>query len=115
MPHDAQLESLRDQIRALGPRARGRRFPDHLRARVIAYVAGRTGAGESGAAVSTALGVPWQTVSRWRDEARDHAQRLIPVEVVAAQPRTLTLRSPKGFVLEGLDLDTAVELLARLG
>jgi hypothetical protein len=69
-------------------------------------------------AISKELGVARDTVRLWTltPAVRKEAAALVPVEVVAdrSQP-TVAVVSPSGFRLEGLTLDEAVVVLARLG
>jgi hypothetical protein len=69
-------------------------------------------------AISKELGVARDTVRLWTatPPARKEVAALVPVEVVAdcSQP-IVAVVSPSGFRLEGLTLDEAVTVLARLG
>jgi hypothetical protein len=70
------------------------------------------------------LGMPWQTLQRWASAIADaplvptNAPSFALVEVVeatkASPERAITIRGPGGLYIEGLDLDTLVELLRRL-
>jgi hypothetical protein len=92
----------------------GRRYSATLRAQAVRYWAQREPDGDALPVVAAALGVaPW-SLQRWA-----RAPRLRPVHVV--QPVTRPVVPPLVVVLtadsvriEGLDLDTAAQFVARL-
>lgn len=69
-------------------------------------------------AISKELGVARDTVRLWTatPPASQEVAALVPVEVVAERSSSVVaVVSPSGFRLEGLTLDEAVTVLARLG
>jgi transposase-like protein len=118
---------LRREIEECGPRSPARRFPEELKARVGKWVAQRREEGMGAKEAAEVLGVPWETLSRWcargtkggpRQSREAPGGGLRPVAFVDGAAlgvaAGLTLRTPKGFTLEGLTVATAVELLGRL-
>jgi hypothetical protein len=114
---DEAVERFRRQARReLGERQGAeRRYSADLRAQAIAYWRTRAGDGEGLKGVATALGIaPW-TLHRW---ARTGVA-LQRVEVIAEAPS-----APRGGLtvivtgdtlqVDGLDVDTAAQLIARL-
>lgn len=112
------IASLHSEIQALGPSRPGRRFPPALRRQVQAAIRGPL-ASWGDREVAQQLGIAHETVRRWRRDTlgRGHPLALVPVEVEArpAVGSSLRLVTPGGYVVEGLDLDATVALLARLG
>jgi hypothetical protein len=92
----------------------GRRYSAALRAQAVRYWAQRETEGDALPEVATALGVaPW-SLQRWA-----RAPRLRPVEVVshvtpAVGPHLVIVVTADSVRIEGLDIDTAVHLVARL-
>ncbi|MCK6574596.1 helix-turn-helix domain-containing protein [Myxococcota bacterium] len=119
---DHELSELRRALADQGPRGPGRRVPCLLRERVVAAVRRRREDGVSVAKLAEALGLSVETLRRWLDAAVEGQRsagraRPMPVAVIggAAQGRgALSLVTPTGFRVEGLSVDTAAELLARL-
>ena len=116
------LELAREirEVREVGV---GWRCPGGLRGRVVAFALRRYGEGVSWREVAEELGVGRSTLMRWVRVEREEGARgdLVPVVVRGAMPgagvgsRGLTLVSPGGYRLEGLDLASAVRLLEELG
>jgi transposase-like protein len=108
---------LRDEVRRCGARRRGRRFPADLRARLQSTTRARWSAGESAAQIAVALGISAETVRRWCEDAHGRSAALVPVQVVEERlpSREVRLISPRGWKLEGLDLQSALAVLQRLG
>jgi hypothetical protein len=104
-------------------RGRGKRYPDALRVRVTAWARKRRASGATFGAIGAELGLSSETVRRWTSGsaiATDVSSVLVPVEVVPdrlspdrASP-LVTVVSPTGFRLEGLSLQDAITVLARL-
>lgn len=118
---DHELSELRRALADQGPRGPGRRVPRLLRERVLAATRQRRAGGASVAELAEAVGLSVETLRRWLDsdveEARAGHPRPMPVAVIggAAQSRgALSLVTPSGFRVEGLSVETAAELLARL-
>lgn len=127
---DVTAKILREEIALVGPPGPSRRYPSDLKARVVAWAEPLIIAGRGKLEVADAIGVPWESLSRWIREkalapraaaqpppARHAEMKSVRiVDAPAARPRApLSVRSPKGFIVEGLDLETAVALLTRLG
>lgn len=112
-----ELEGLGQALAEIRMQSTGRavRYPQSLReaATEATRKALQTGGAFSG--VARQLGIAPGTLERWL--ASEPEQRFRPVEVVdpsQAAAATITLVTPAGFRLEGLDSSQAVELLARL-
>jgi hypothetical protein len=111
---DEAVQRFRRQAgRELGDRQGAeRRYSVGLRQQAVAYWRTRERAGDGLQAVAMALGVaPW-SLRRWADDGR-----LRPVQVVSDPPArasvVVTVRGADVRV-DGLDLDTAAQLVARL-
>ncbi|HTE56562.1 MAG TPA: hypothetical protein VK698_37170 [Kofleriaceae bacterium] len=115
---DHEGRHLRRQVVAR-VRGRGKRYPEGLRRRVTAWARQRRDGGASLQVLSKELGLSMETVRRWTATARDSTPArtaLVPVEVIEEPTaRLAVVVSPSGFRLEGLTLDEAVAVLARLG
>jgi transposase-like protein len=98
-------------------KGRGKRYPGELRERASAYCRERRLAGRSYKAIASELGLCLETVRRWCLAATDtrRSSALVPVEVVSGPVAPITIVSPSGFRLEGLELDEAVAALRALG
>ena len=105
-------------------RQKARRWPRSVRRAVIDHaVAGRV-AGRTWAAIAEELGMSPETLRRWAspEVAKSQGTALAPVEVVqVAAPHPdptlvppLTLTSPAGYRVDGLDFDTTLALLRVL-
>ena len=137
MQPDSQGRMLKEEIDLLGPRAPSRRFPPDIQQRVVSWAKAKQEAGISPEDISNFLGIPWTTVAKWIRRAANPsapssmaalantappaatpAPAMRPVKIVPARQRRTVgyvLRSPRGFVAEGLDLAALVHLLSRLG
>ena len=89
-----------------------RRYSQGLRHAAVAYWRQRERAGDGMRAVATALGVAPVSLRRWAHDDRFGAVRVLP----DAEPTTRVSVVIDGACLrlEGLDLETAVQLIARL-
>ncbi len=90
-----------------------RRYSPTLQQQAADYWRGRQRAGDGLRDVATALGVaPW-SLRRWAQDARFHAVQIVapPVPVV---PHLVVVLTTEGVRIEGLDLETAAQLVARL-
>jgi hypothetical protein len=110
------VKRLRQAVLDLGPRQRGRLFPEPLRTRLAKAARELRERGETNAEISALLGISKETARRMASEGNGAA--LVPVEIAAA-PATrndaeLVVVSPTGWRVEGLDLDEAVALLRAL-
>lgn len=125
MRREHQAAAIRAEIERLGPRGRGRRYPETVRQRAVAYYCARSAEGAAIKDIGPELGLPWQTVHRWSMDAADVSCQPAPladferVEIIEAPAPTtrgaLVVKGPAGLRIEGLDMDTLVELLRRLG
>ena len=129
MDEDAFIERCQETAESLTRLAGGqRRWPEDLKAAIMAYAARRRTEGESDNAIAQRLGLYQSTLSRWRREAERAGERFKPVAIVASveaealvasrvvpPPGSLQLITPAGYRVEGLDLDTLVTLLRSLG
>ena len=97
-----------------------------LRRRVVAYARACIEHGESHRGIARRLGLAQPTLSRWiRDGAGYHgdfhAVAIVPsgrpagAPVAGPAPRELRLVTPRGFVVEGLDIERLASLLQVLG
>ncbi len=113
------LQAFREAAAAeqRGRRPLQRRYSPALRARAVEYWRRQQARGVGLDAVAAALGVaPW-SLQRWIRAAPGSRRRFRPVQVVeAARPtRTLTIVvTADGARVDGLDVETAAQLLARL-
>jgi DNA invertase Pin-like site-specific DNA recombinase len=91
-----------------------------LREDVVAYVRSRVASGVTQVQIARELGVTQTSVSRWcRAMKGVETSALVPVEIVdaigAQRSSRVTVVSPRGLRVEGLDLDAVCVVLARLG
>jgi transposase-like protein len=115
-----ECAALQQQISGLGPRTPSRRYPDELKRRIAGWAGGQRARGVGAVDIAKQLGVPWESVSRWmglRSTESPPRQEFRPVEIISSGEKkaTAALRSPNGFIVEGLDVDALAELLRRLG
>jgi len=107
---------IRRRIAELGPRRRGARIPEDLRRGIASYGRVRRREGVSLDALAKELGVSSETVRRYV-QVRPRLPELVPVEVLADgmdAPRALVMVSPRGYHVEGLDLEEMARLLRML-
>lgn len=91
---------------------RGRRFAPELRRQISAVGRRLHGAGKSWSEIGSELGLLGETVRRLSEGA---APGFVSVEVADAPVTgSLVVVAPNGYRIEGLDIDAAVALLARL-
>jgi transposase-like protein len=108
---ESEGESIRRAVRARKKQS----YSPELKARIVAYVEQRRAAGFSQRVVSEEVGVKWTTLRRWVSKTPTTA--LVPVAVRPSAPtRTveLSLVTPSGYRLEGLDAPDAVALFRAL-
>jgi hypothetical protein len=97
-----------------------------LRRRIVAYALACSADGESHARIAARVGLKQRTLSRWiarwrASDAGVHRVAIVPsgrpagAPVAGPAPRELRLVTPRGFVVEGLDLERLVSLLQVLG
>jgi len=123
-PIEEQGEQLREHVVIERERAGGVhhwRCSDGLREQIVRYAVTCSGEGESHRRIAGRLGLEQGTVSRWiRESASSNDFRQVaivpaePREQVSAVPR-LRLTTPRGLVVEGLDLEHIAALLRVLG
>lgn len=112
---------LTEVRRALEGLERGRttRIPDAVRKRVLAYAGEQRAAGRSWKAIGAELGVSASALQRWAKKAGLGPRGLARVRVVAeaapAEEATVVLITPRGYRLEGLSVEQAVQALGTLG
>ena len=121
-----QAAAIRAEVsRIEGRRGRGKAYPLALRRKAASYYSARREQGASQREVGLELGICSQTLQRWATQldVTLHVRALAPsferVEVIdlpASAPRRgpLVVRGPAGLLIEGLDLDSLVELVRRL-
>ena len=92
-------------------------YPEELRQLAAKYARKRVTAGEAIAPISKELVVAEQSLRNWMQQTDSDFR---PVQVTEAMPaeqsdtRELVLISPSGYRLEGLDIDSAFQLLRTL-
>ena len=117
--------SLRSWVADHRPRRSRHGYPDHVRREVLRHVRPLRDAGRSLASLADEVGLPAPTLGRWlAGEKRDDQPGFVPVLVhdasLAEATRspglgTLTLVTPAGYRVEGLDVDGLRALLPVLG
>ena len=127
-------EFRREAAKRRAGRARGAaRYTDELKQFALAHADQRMAEGRSGKQAAKELDLCAVTLYGWQKERRAPKGQLKPVEVkadafeadgetlspvperAAAPTRELTIRTPAGFEVHGLDMDSAVALLRALG
>jgi hypothetical protein len=129
------LESVRSLLKSHRARAASEGYPAEVRARVGRYAAARRADGDRVSAIALDLGISTTSITKWASAVvRPPPLQLVPVEVVPdvlVAPTILapvtrrvptgsavcspTLVSPRGFRVEGLDVEALYTLLGRLG
>lgn len=126
MRMEQQAAAIRaESSRIEGRRGRGKAYPPALKLKAASYYSTRRAQGASQRDIGLELGISWQALQRWATQL--DVTPLVPslapefgrVEVIdipasAHSTGTLLVRGPAGLVIEGLDLDTLVELVRRL-
>ena len=119
-PDTPRIRRLR-QLLAVAPRSgAGNRYPDHLRAEVVAAVHEARANGASLTGLATALGLPQTTLSRWLPGPAVSPRGLVRIDVVTASAASTVERSeavvelPSGLRIRGLSLEGIVALHRRL-
>lgn len=97
-------------------RGRGKRYPAAVKREVVRYARRRREEGASWATIGDEIGLWFETLRRWCQQASEEAGVIARVEV-AEEPRSegVSIVSPSGFRLEGLDAAAAVAALKALG
>jgi len=113
----AMTSELRAEIRALGPRTRGQRYPVELRRRIASAAHAFRADGLSWQRIGEAFGIWPVTLRRWCDSgigsAASVAAPLVAVQVVGDRGE-VSVVSPQGWRIEGLSLSDAASLLRSL-
>ena len=113
------MEQEAAEIRRLVRSRAGLRYSPALRARIERYVRRRRLEGASQSTVSREVGVKWSTLRRWEVRADGSASALVPVTVATttsemSAPTIVSLVTPSGYRLEGLDARDAFALFRAL-
>jgi predicted transcriptional regulator len=110
-----RMAELRRSIAELGPRRRGARIPEDLRREIATYARERRDDGVTLDAVADEIGVSAETIRRYVQRKRS-SRELVRVEVIpdAMEVDALVVISPRGYRVEGLDLERAARLLRLL-
>lgn len=93
----------------------GRRYGSGIRDRISRAAKQLRAGGASWQAVGETLGIPLETARRICIEHDERAPGFVPVEIAPELQRGgIAVVTPGGYRVEGLDVETAVTLLARL-
>lgn len=113
---DEEFEVLRRQLARCrgGSSGRGTRYPRRLRTKVAQVAREALAGGSPLSETSRRLGVAAGSVERWLAEEPLRAFRPVEVAATASRRWGLTLVSPSGYRIEGLEPAEVEELLARL-
>lgn len=129
------LESVRSLLNSHRARALSEGYPAEVRSRVGAYAAARRADGHRVSAIALDLGISTTSISKWASAVvRLPPLQLVRVEVVpdvlpapallapialrapvASAGCSPVLVSPRGFRVEGLDVESLCTLLQRVG
>ena len=130
-----ELSELRAAVEAAGPRGPGRKFGPELRHALVQTTQALWGEGEALADIADALGIHARTAARYLDEEVEQggpeAEReagdgtepmglapagFVELAVSPGAPWTPPVRvtTPEGFVVEGLDAESAAQLIRGL-
>lgn len=95
------------------------RYPLPLRREVLGFARRRRAAGDRLKEIARELGLPWQTLHRWLEASPRRRFRPVAVVATASTPAVsrlpVSIVTPQGLRVEGLDLESAADLLKRLG
>lgn len=117
--------TIQELVRAQSP-LQGQGYPPAVRARVVRYVRRRRAAGLTWTALALEVGLSTTTLSNWsRDSLSDpepSESAFLPVRITPTPPATppapasatLSLTSPTGWRIDGLDLPSLTQLLPAL-
>jgi hypothetical protein len=93
-------------------RGRGKRYTADLKQRIAAAAMALRASGQGWQTIGRFLGIPHETVRRFAGASEGPA--FVPVEVVGTVSSGLSLVSPDGYRVEGLDAADIAEILRRL-
>ena len=113
MPVSVDARALQSEIAALNDVKQRRRYGPELRRRLAAHARERLAAGDSVRAVSRALDVSPQVITR----ALAASTAIVPVAISAAPApasSSFVVRAPMGVTIEGASLDDVAALIVRL-
>jgi hypothetical protein len=112
---DEAVQRFRRQVgRELASREGAeRRYSVGLRQQAVAYWQTREATGDGMRAVAAALGIAPVSLRRWTMEARFRPVRLLKADT--SEPvRLVVIIDATGVRVEGVDVETAAQLIARL-
>jgi hypothetical protein len=111
---DAVHRFRRQAGRELGDREGAeRRYSVGLRQQAVAYWQTREAAGDGLRAVATVLGIAPVSLRRWAQDARFRPVHLREADAPVS-PRLVVVVDATSVRVEGVDLETAAQLIARL-
>ena len=112
---DNAVQRFRRQAgRELGDRQGAeRRYSDDLRQRAVTYWRTREPEGDGLRAVATALGIAPVSLRRWSQDPRFRPVRVI-ADAVPVPAGLVVIIDATSVRVEGVDLETAAQLIARL-
>ena len=90
-----------------------RRYSDGLRQQAVAYWRAREPAGDGVRAVAAALGIAPVSLRRWAQDPRFRPVRVV-ADAAPAPSRLVVIVDATGVRIEGIDVETAAQLVARL-
>ena len=112
---DDAVQRFRQQAgRELGDRQGAeRRYSDGLRQQAVAYWRTRERAGDGVRTVATALGIAPVSLRRWAQNPRFRPVRVI-ADAAPVPTRLVVIIDATGMRVEGVDVETVAQLVARL-
>jgi hypothetical protein len=116
---ETATRDLRQRLRRAGAAGKRVRYPVDLRREVVVLARQAIADGSSQSGIALELGLSQPTLGRWL--AGEPQSLLRPVEVASSLGSEggtfsgLRLKTPRGYVIEGLDLQTVAALLRVLG
>src|SRR5688500_13743187 len=118
MGRELAEQSLRRKIAMARAGAARRTLPDSVREEVLEHARRECAHGRTARDVAGALGIHEVTLSKWKRDAARLSERGAFREVAllrpAPSPVLRVAHARTGLVVEGLDLDGLVDLIARL-
>jgi hypothetical protein len=111
---DAVYRFRRQARRELGDRhGAARRYSDQLRHEAVAYWRAREPMGAGLCEAATALGIAPVSLRRWAQDTRFRPVHVM-ADAVPLPTRIVVVIAAAGVRVEGLDVETAAQLVARL-
>ena len=111
---DAVHRFRRQADRELGDRQGAeRRYSDGLRQQAVSYWRTREALGEGARAVATALGIAPVSLRRWAQDPQFRPVRVV-ADAASVPTRLVVIIDAMGVRVEGVDVETAAQLIARL-